>query len=85
MVRTRSDNGQFITTKTDEKVDQTAMIKQMIDTGSYIGRLLLFFLIIPFFYHILVRKNILSNVVNYLDNEFGCNCTLPTPETQSFI
>ena len=73
MVRTRSSNGQFVS-KVEDKVEEAV---SLLGQKKNIIRLFLLILVIPFLYHFLVRKRVLTVALEYLDQELGCNCTFP--------
>ena len=62
MVRTRSSNGQFVSDKAEKSLWNLCKI------------ILLLVIAVPFIYHLLVRKEIVSKGLNYLNDEFGCTC-----------
>jgi len=62
MVRTRNSNGQFISEKTEKNCWYLAKIMVVLAVS------------IPLLYHLLIRKELLSWGVDYLNREFGCTC-----------
>jgi hypothetical protein len=79
----RSENGQF--TKASP-LQEEPIIKTSITNINFTFYIYLFILVIiltPLLYHIFIRKNFITWIINVLDNEFGCNCNCITSK-QSF-
>lgn len=80
--QTRSSNGQFLkgnsndsTSLSEGDVPKTVNIS----VSLCINIILSFIFLIPMFYHIFIRKNFLTWLVEFLNSEFGCTPCMPCP------
>jgi hypothetical protein len=66
-----TENGQYV------KQGTPVTVTYNINVTSYIYMFIAFIIITPMLYHIFIRKNLMSWIMNVLDSEFGCNACKP--------
>jgi len=73
--RRRSSSGRFVA-RSEFEDDEGVDYIQSIQTAAFNFLYKLFFLVlcIPIIYHLLVKRNILVIIKDWMENEFGCNC-----------
>ena len=70
----RSENGQFTKASPPKPILTTTITN--INFTFYIYLFILVIILFPLVYHIFIRKNFMTWIIDVLDKEFGFNCTL---------